>query len=124
MQIGTLPSKKKCKCDADTTNYFISFSYYTMLTPKEAKLITLGLNVEKYKKLNEKQPKLFSNSLDKAIENYFELRFELNRELLEQEWVCERIEKWWSPMEAEDSLQNPAFNQFALDLCLVWLDLV
>jgi len=95
-----------------------------MLTPKEAKLITLGLNVEKYKKLNEKQPKLFSNSLDKAIENYFELRFELNRELLEQEWVCERIEKWWTPMEAEDSLQNPAFNQFALDLCLVWLDLV
>lgn len=93
MQIGTLPSKKKCKRYADTTNYFISFSYYTMLTPKEAKLITLGLNVEKYKKLNEKQPKLFSSSLDRAIENYYELWFEINREELEIEWIEERINK-------------------------------
>ena len=59
MQIGTLPSKKKCKCDADTTNYFISFSYYTMLTPKEAKLITLGLTVEKIQEAQRQTAKAF-----------------------------------------------------------------
>lgn len=85
----------------------------TLLTTEQAKLISLGMNIQMRERklekewLSEFQEALFDKYKIQAEKDYFDFWFELNREDLENKFIVKMLESW----EDEDD---------AISLVLSW----
>lgn len=95
----------------------------TGLTVLQAKLINAWLIVNKYSKLADKMPKLFSKLLDSKIDDYFMIWFEINKEQCENYYIDKRLERWDTEQEAIESLNTHQFQEYAYGKCVDWLHL-
>ena len=99
----------------------------TELTVLQAKLISSWLEVERSKKMLAKChhafEKNFEKQLSQAIDNYFIIWFELNREKLENKRIENRIERGDSEEEAILSVSSHQFQEYARERCVEGLDL-
>lgn len=87
------------------------------LTSKQAQLISIWLELKKLSELSDKRPKLFYKKFENTQNDYFFLWFDINRELIENKRIENRIERWDSEADAIQSLSSFQFQEYAQEKC-------
>lgn len=95
------------------------------LKPNEAKLITLGMNIQRRENkltkqwLTEFEKWLFEKERIKAENDYFDFRFEMNREDLENKYIVKRIEDWIDEQDVIEEVMTwfHKFIEFCWEKC-------
>ena len=95
------------------------------LTVEQAKLISLWMNIQRRdriltrKWLSDFQKSLYEKERIVAENKYFDYRFELNREQLEDKYINQRVEEWEEEQDAIEEVMNwySKYQDYCFEMC-------